>query len=193
MARRRVGLLGGSFNPAHDGHRHVSLWALRALRLDQVWWLVSPQNPLKSATGMAPLAQRMASAREVARHPSIRVTDIEQRLGTRYTVDTVAALQRRHRDINFVWLMGADILVQLPRWRRWTDLVDMVPMAVLDRPGYAYPALAGQAAQYLRHNRVAKAGKLTSTPPPAWVFLWGRRHGASATAIRAGEPGRQTL
>ncbi|MEQ9639629.1 MAG: nicotinate-nucleotide adenylyltransferase [Alphaproteobacteria bacterium] len=185
MARLRVGLLGGSFNPAHDGHRHVSLWALRALRLDQVWWLISPQNPLKPAAGMAPLAQRMASARAAARHPAIRVSDIEDRLGTRYTVDTVAALCRRHRDIDFVWLMGADILVQLPRWRRWTDLTRMVPIAVLDRPGYAYAALAGRAAQRLRRFRVRNPGDLAQTRPPAWAFLWGRRHTASATEIRA--------
>ena len=184
MPRRRVGLLGGSFNPAHDGHRHISLWALKALRLHQVWWLVSPQNPLKPVAGMAPLAERMARARQVARHPAIRITDIERRLGTRYTVDTVGALQRHHPQTAFVWLMGADILMQLPRWHRWTDLIEMVPVAVFDRPGYAYPALAGKAAHRLG-NRVRDPGRLPAARPPAWSFLWGRRHAASATAIRA--------
>jgi nicotinate-nucleotide adenylyltransferase len=186
MARRRVGLLGGSFNPAHDGHRHISLWALRALRLTEVWWLVSPQNPLKPVAGMAPLAERMARARQVARHPRIRVTDIERRLGTRYTVDTVAALRRHHPGVHFVWLMGADILVQLPHWYRWTALAQMVPLAVFDRPGYAYRALAGRAAQRLANRRVRDPARLATARPPAWAFLWGRRHRASASAIRAG-------
>ena len=146
MARLRVGLLGGSFNPAHDGHRHISLLALRRLGLDQVWWLVSPQNPLKSTAGMAPLAERMAGARAAARHPAIKVTDIERRLGTRFTADTLVRLRRRFPDLGFVWLMGADNLVQVPKWQRWTEIFTCMPVAVFDRPSYSYAALAGKAA-----------------------------------------------
>ncbi|MBV9833149.1 MAG: nicotinate-nicotinamide nucleotide adenylyltransferase, partial [Alphaproteobacteria bacterium] len=117
LTDRRIGLLGGSFNPAHEGHVHISLEALKRLDLDEVWWLVSPQNPLKAANGMASLADRMEGARSVtATHPRLRVTDLERKLGTRYTIDTVRALRRRHPHARFVWLMGADNLRQLPRW-----------------------------------------------------------------------------
>ena len=133
MGVLRVGLLGGSFNPAHDGHRAISLAALRALNLDQVWWLVSPQNPLKPVKGMAGFAERMAGARAVARHPRIRVTDLEARLGTRYTVDTVRRLRARAERHRYVWLMGADNLLQLPRWQGWVEIVRRIPIAVLDR------------------------------------------------------------
>lgn len=184
---RRIGLLGGSFNPAHDGHRHISLCALRQLGLDEVWWLVSPQNPLKPAHGMAPLEQRMAAARTVARHPRIRVTDIERRLDTRYTVDTVRALKRRHPGYMFVWLIGADNLRQLPRWRAWTGLFRSVAVAVFARPSYSLKALAGQAASRFARFRLpeSQARCLASQAPPAWVFLRIRLHPASATAIRA--------
>uniref|UniRef100_UPI0012E2D0DB nicotinate-nucleotide adenylyltransferase n=1 Tax=Sandarakinorhabdus oryzae TaxID=2675220 RepID=UPI0012E2D0DB len=131
----RIGLLGGSFNPAHDAHRHISLVALQQLQLDQVWWLVSPLNPLKSAAGMAPLAKRVARAQAVARHPRIKVTALEHRLGTRFAVDTVAALQRLYPQHQFVWLAGSDIVAELHRWRRWRDLLRAIPLAVVPRPG----------------------------------------------------------
>jgi nicotinate-nucleotide adenylyltransferase len=182
-----VGLLGGSFNPAHAGHLHVARAALRQLRLDQVWLLVSPGNPLKRRDGMAPFAQRLASARRIADGRRIIATDIEQRLGTRYTADTLRLLHRRFPRVRFVWLMGADNLVQLPRWNRWLDIARGTAFAVLPRPGFTGAALAGQAAQRLRHHRlkVSLAHALAARATPAWVFLPGRQHAASATAIRA--------
>ena len=186
MARLKVGLLGGSFNPAHEGHRHVTLTALHRLRLDQVWWLVSPQNPLKPTTDMAPIEERLARARQMAAHPRIRVTDLERRLGTRYTVDTLLALRRRFPDIRFVWLMGADNLQQITRWRRWETIFETVPVAIFNRSSYSYRALAGAAAQRFGRFRVSQPAKLAETEPPAWCFLWTRRHPASATAIRRG-------
>ena len=186
MTRRTVGLLGGSFNPAHDGHRHISLAALNRLGLDEVWWLVSPQNPLKPVAGMAPLAERLASARRVARHPRIRVSDIERHLGTRYTADTIARLQRRFPDIAFVWLMGTDNLMQIPRWYRWPEIFRRVPVAVFDRGGDAFRALAGPAASRFRRYRVQAPRTLARRRPPAWCYVFTPRHPASATAIRAG-------
>ncbi|HYD19796.1 MAG TPA: nicotinate-nucleotide adenylyltransferase, partial [Patescibacteria group bacterium] len=124
---RTVGLLGGSFNPAHDGHRHISLYALRLLGLDAVWWMVSPQNPLKSAKEMASLATRMAGAIAASHHPKIHVTDIEQHLNTRYTADTLRALQARFPRTKFVWLMGTDNLRQFHRWQEWQEIFKMVP------------------------------------------------------------------
>ena len=184
--RRRIGLLGGSFNPAHQGHRHISLLALKRLKLDQVWWLVSPQNPLKPVTGMAPLADRLAAARRVAQHPQIRVTGIEARLGTRYTADTLARLKKRFPGARFVWLMGADNLIQISKWDRWLTIYRAVPIAVFDRPGYSLRALASVAAKRfgLSRRRQSDAGRLAEARPPAWVFIRAMRHPASATMIR---------
>ncbi|MBF0335509.1 MAG: nicotinate-nicotinamide nucleotide adenylyltransferase, partial [Alphaproteobacteria bacterium] len=145
--RRRIGILGGSFNPAHDGHRHISLLALARLRLDEVWWLVSPQNPLKTVAGMAPFAQRLAGARRVARHPRIRVTGIEAALGTRFTADTLAVLRRRFPRARFVWLMGEDNLLQIPRWERWLSIFRGVPIAVFARGSFTLKVLGGRAAR----------------------------------------------
>jgi len=186
LRKRRIGLLGGSFNPAHAGHRHISRLALRCLGLDELWWLVSPQNPLKPQAGMAPLEERLAKARAVAQDRRIKVTDLERRLGTRYTVDTVAQLKRHYPRARFVWVAGADILAQLPRWRRWTDLMEMLPLAVFDRPAYAHAALASKVAGRYRHARLkaADARRLATAKPPAWVFIASRLHPASATAIR---------
>jgi len=183
-ARRRIGLLGGSFNPAHDGHRHISLLALKALGLDEVWWLVSPQNPLKPVHGMAPLDRRLAGARTVARHPRIRVSDVERRLNTRFTVDTLTQLCRRHPDIAFVWIMGADNLSQIPRWKGWTRIFATVPVAVFDRGDIAFRALAGKAASRYRHARVTDPRQLAASRPPAWCFLFTAVHPASSTEIR---------
>ncbi|ALJ36029.1 nicotinate-nucleotide adenylyltransferase [Azospirillum brasilense] len=182
----RIGLLGGSFNPAHAGHRHISLYALKALGLDQVWWLVSPQNPLKPVRGMAPLAERLEEARRTARHPAIRVTAIERELGTRYTADTLAKLTLRFPKTRFVWLMGADNLRQIPRWRHWTRIFRLVPVAVLARPTYSMGALGGMAAQRYARRRVSmhEAKGLAGSKTPAWIFLRNPLHPASATAIR---------
>ena len=191
--RRRVGLLGGSFNPAHDGHRHVSLAALRALDLDEVWWLVSPQNPLKPEEGMATLADRFDSALVMARHPRLRVSAIEIHLGTQFTADTLAALRRRFPLTRFVWLIGADNLAQIHRWRRWRQIFTQVPVAVLDRSPYSYEALAGRAARRFAGLRLParRAAVLAEQSAPAWVFLHQRRHPASATAIRAEGRGKR--
>jgi len=183
----RIGLLGGSFNPAHDGHRHVALQAMRRLRLGQVWLLVSPGNPLKHDGGMAPLAARLASARAIADGRRIVATDIEARLGTRYTADTLRALCRRFPRARFVWLMGADNLHQLPRWRDWLAIARSMPFAVHPRPSYNPRALAGQAAHRLHAARrpARQAASLAGQPAPAWIFLPGLQHAASATALRA--------
>jgi nicotinate-nucleotide adenylyltransferase len=181
-----VGLLGGSFNPAHEGHAHISRLALKHLALDEIWWLVSPQNPLKPVKGMAPLPQRMAAARALVPDRRVKVTDLERRLATRYTVDTLKALRRRFPRTAFVWIAGADILEQLPRWRRWSDVMTLVPIAVFDRPSYSLRALASKAAQRFRRQRLAPraASRLAGKQPPAWVFVPSRLHGASATALR---------
>ena len=184
---RRIGLLGGSFNPAHDGHRHISLMALQRLRLHQVWWLVSPQNPLKPADGMAPFDERLAFARTVAHHPRIHVSNIEAELQTRYTADTLHALRQRCPGVHFVWLMGADNLAQMPQWKNWTGVFDEAPVAVFARPTYSLLALAGKAAhRYARirlSNRAVEA--LATSTPPVWAFLHIRLHPASAAEIRA--------
>lgn len=185
--RARIGLLGGSFNPAHAGHRHVAERALRALRLDQVWLLVSPGNPLKPMVGMAPFAERLASARGIADHHRVVATDLEARLGTRYTADTLRRLRTRFPRVRFVLLMGADNLRQLPRWKRWRRIAATTPIAVLPRPGQTRRALSGQAARVLaRHRRrpaalLADGGGLHAR----WSLVPARDHPASATAIRA--------
>lgn len=184
---KRVGLLGGSFNPAHDGHVHISLQALEKLDLDEVWWLVSPQNPLKPTKGMAPLDQRLADAGRMATDPRIRVTAIEKDLGTRYTDDTLKALRDRFPGTAFVWLMGADNLIQVPKWKRWQSVFRTVPVAVLARPTYSLRALSSRAARRFARARIRsyRAGALAGMKPPAWVFLKIPLHPESATRIRA--------
>jgi nicotinate-nucleotide adenylyltransferase len=187
----RIGLLGGSFNPAHAGHLHIARLARRRLRLNQVWLLVSPGNPLKPRRGMGTLAERLASAGAIADGRRVVATDIEARLGTRYTMDTLSALRRRFPRARFVWLMGADNLEQLPRWNHWLEIARDGVFAVLPRPTYNYRALAGHAARRLRAARRAAclAPVLAELAPPAWVFLAGPQHAASATAIRAAVTG----
>lgn len=160
--------------------------ALHKLGLDQVWWLVSPQNPLKSATGMAPLAQRLASARKMARHPRIFATDIEETLNTRFTVDTVSALQNRFAQTRFVWLMGADNMINLPRWKQWQVLMESIPIAIYPRPGYTLKARLSPAALAFRSSWVPSisARTLPTRQTPALCFLEGPESGLSATAIR---------
>jgi nicotinate-nucleotide adenylyltransferase len=185
--KRRIGLLGGSFNPAHDGHRDISLEALRYLDLDVVWWLVSPQNPLKPQKGMAPFSERLKSAQNVADHPRIKVTDIEAKLGTRYTADTLRKLVTRFPSYRFVWLMGADNLAQIASWADWTRIFHLTPIAVFDRPTYTNKALTSLAARRFRRSRRREAAlkTLAATPAPAWVFVHHRLNPISATAIRA--------
>jgi nicotinate-nucleotide adenylyltransferase len=183
----RIGLLGGSFNPAHDGHRHISLMALNALDLDQVWWLVSPQNPLKKRDGMASMATRIEQAKRIARHPRIRVTDLEQQLGTQFTADTLPALSSTFFGTDFVWLMGADNLSQIRHWDRWQVIFNTMPVAVLARSPYSLRACSSLAATRYQRHRLARrqSRRLSKAGPPAWVFLPIPLHGASASAIRA--------
>lgn len=190
---RRIGLLGGSFNPAHDGHRDISLAALAYLDLDEVWWVVSPQNPLKPETGMAPFAERLAGAEAMAEHPRIRVTDIEARIGTRFTADTLKTLVTRFPRCRFVWLMGADNLAQISSWRDWTRIFHLTPIAVFDRPTYTVKALTALAARRFRRARRREAAlkSLPAAPAPAWVFVHHRLNPISATAIRAERARRQ--
>ena len=183
---KRVGLLGGSFNPAHEGHLYISIEALKRLHLDRIWWLVSPQNPLKPVQEMAPFARRLAWARALAqRHPRIEVRDLEARFGTRYTVDTLGRLLR-WRSYRFVWIIGADNLAQFPEWRQWWRLFALVPIAVFERSPYSYSALAGKAARRFAGARLPEreAARLADLGGPAWVFIRLRPHPASATAIR---------
>ena len=183
--RRRIGVLGGSFNPAHDGHAHISQEALKALKLHQVWWLVSPQNPLKPVAGMAPLAKRLEAARSLARDRRIIVTDLERRLGVNRTALTLQHLTRRYPGIDFVWLMGADNLAQAPRWWRWTRIFHTARVAVFDRSPYSYGALAGAAAQRFAKVRTGRPSAIWFRLPPVWTYVAIRRHPASATSLRA--------
>jgi nicotinate-nucleotide adenylyltransferase len=180
----RIGLLGGSFNPAHEGHLHVSRVALKRLGLDYVWWLVAPQNPLKPAFGMAPLGDRVADAVRLIQCPRIVVMDIERAFGTRYTIDTLKALKRRFPQVRFVWLMGSDNLEQFPRWRRWADIAATVPIAVVLRPGSVLATLRSKPVQRFAARRL-NGRDLATARPPALVILDGPRHKQSSTAIRA--------
>jgi nicotinate-nucleotide adenylyltransferase len=183
--RTRVGLLGGSFNPAHEGHRHVAELALRRLRLDQVWLLVSPGNPLKSTAGMASFADRLASAARIGDGRRVVASGIEALFGTRFTVDTMRLLLRRFPLVRFVWIMGADILEQLPRWRRWADIVRWLAFVVFPRPCYNNRALAGQAAHRLgAWRRPGREALLLPGAAPGWAFLPSRQIAISASAIR---------
>lgn len=186
----RIGLLGGSFNPAHRGHRRVSAAAIRALGLDEMWWLVSPGNPLKPVEGMAPLPARLASARRMARGLPIRATAIEAELGTRYTVDTLAALIPLYPDRRFIWLMGEDNLAQFHLWRHWRKIAQRVPIAVVSRPGYDGAAHAARAMGWLRRfvQPADQVRHWTEWRPPALVFLRLPLDPTSATGIRAEEP-----
>jgi len=181
--------LGGSFNPAHEGHLHISHQALNILALDCVWWVVSPQNPLKSEKGMTPFDERLRAAKAVAADRRIKVIDVEDRLGTRFTVDTIRALTQIFPDKKYVWMMGADNLVQFPQWQDWRQLFGLVPIAVFDRAPYSTGALAGQAANVFASRRQTNrdARRLADQVPPAWNFFHTPLHPASATEIRAGQ------
>ena len=185
-----IGLLGGSFNPAHGGHRRISLFAREALALDEVWWLVSPGNPLKPAAGMAPLAARFASARRQARRAPIRVSAIERELGTRYTVDSLRRIVRRWPERRFVWLMGSDNLAEFSRWKDWRGIARSMPIAVIARPGYDRRALATPAMAWLRRFRKSAASVRNRSrwSAPALVYLRFDPDSRSATAMRRGDP-----
>lgn len=186
----RVGLLGGSFNPAHRAHRRISLAAIGQLDLDEVWWLVSPGNPLKPAEGMAPLPARFASALGMARRARIRVSAIERELGTRYTADTLRRLRRRYPAWQFVWLMGADNLAQFGGWKDWRGIARALPIAVFARPGYNRAAAASPAAAWFRPYRVSAASLKHADEwnAPALAYLRYDPDPTSATAIRSADP-----
>ncbi|MDJ1015038.1 MAG: nicotinate-nucleotide adenylyltransferase [Paracoccaceae bacterium] len=184
---RVIGLLGGSFDPAHAGHAHITREALKRFRLDEIWWLVTPGNPLK-ARGPAELDDRMRVAREVMRHPKVRVTALEARLGTRYTAETISGLQEAYPGVTFVWLMGADNLATFHRWQRWEAIFHMAPIGVLARPGERISARLSPAARRFRPFKLSarQAGTLKRRVPPAWCFVNMPMRDESSTAIRAG-------
>jgi nicotinate-nucleotide adenylyltransferase len=188
---KRIGLLGGSFNPAHRGHRRISLAALKALGLDEVWWLVSPGNPLKTAAkDMAPFEARLASAKRMARRAPIRVSDFEARAGTRFTIDTLRELQRRYPHTRFIWLMGADTVAQFHQWKHWRGIAQRVPIAVIARPGYDGAARAARAMGWLRRfvRPSSQARKWTDWSAPAILLLRLPPDPTSATGLRALDP-----
>jgi nicotinate-nucleotide adenylyltransferase len=183
---QRIGLFGGSFNPAHRGHYAVALYALKRLALDRVWWLVSPQNPLKPARDYSDYEERLAHTRKIARHPRFTVTDLERTLGTRTTAATLAALANVMRRGRFVWIMGADSFADLHRWNDWTDIPEALPLAILARPGYSTRALGSPASLRYFGNRVSadEASRLPDARPPAWCFIPMPLRPESSTAIR---------
>jgi nicotinate-nucleotide adenylyltransferase len=185
----KIGLLGGSFNPPHDGHREASLLALRRLQLHQIWWLVSPGNPLKDARELEPLATRVEAARSVSQHPRIKITAVEAAIGSIYTYQTISYLKRRCSGVHFVWLMGADNFRLFDRWQHWRGIAALVAIAIIDRPGSTLTALHGQAAETLAPYRRDEtcASVLATAALPAIIFLHGPRSPMSSTALR-GKP-----
>jgi nicotinate-nucleotide adenylyltransferase len=182
----RIGLLGGSFNPPHVAHRAISLFAIKRLKLDRVWWLVTPGNPLKDNGALHELDERVEAARAMASDPRIDVSCLESVIGTRYTVDTVSYLRRRFSGLRFVWIMGADNLAQFHRWQNWQRIASQMPIAVIDRPPQSFRALAAPAARALARYRVPEneAGRLANLHAPAWVFLTGMKMNLSSTGLR---------
>jgi nicotinate-nucleotide adenylyltransferase len=182
----RIGLLGGSFNPPHVAHRAISLFAIKRLKLDRVWWLITPGNPLKDGGALHDLAERAEAARRMAGDPRIDISCLESVIGTRYTVDTVRYLRRRASGLRFVWIMGADNLAQFHRWQDWRRIASEVPIAVIDRPPQSFRALASPAAQALARYRMPEnqAGRLADEKAPAWVFLTGMKLSLSSTGLR---------
>jgi nicotinate-nucleotide adenylyltransferase len=183
----RIGLFGGTFDPPHAAHLAATLLAMKRLKLDRVWWLVTPGNPLKDTRGLQPLAQRLAAARALTGHPRIDVTGLEAVINTRYTYDTLDFLVRRCPGVRFVWIMGADNLRSLPRWQKWRGIAELMPMAVVDRVGPSLYAAGGRAAQALARYRIPErdAASLADRNPPAWVYLHGLKSPLSSTALRA--------
>ena len=182
----RIGLLGGSFNPPHAAHRAISLFAIKRLNLDRVWWLVTPGNPLKAHGALRDLDERAEAARKMANDPRIDVSCLEAVIGTRYTVDTITYLRSRTSGLRLVWIMGADNLAQFHRWQSWQRIAAEVPIAVIDRPPQSFQALAAPAAQALARYRLSEnqAARLADRRPPAWVFLTGMKLNLSSTGLR---------
>ncbi len=182
----RIGLLGGSFNPPHQAHLEISLTALKRLGLDQVWWLVTPGNPLKGTAKLASLESRVEAAKVLAKNPRIAVTGFEAKTGSAFTIDLLLGLKQRFPDVNFVWLMGADNLAEFDRWRAWEEIFALMPIAVLDRPGFRLKARAGKAAQRFAAYAVdeSDARGLALLPPPAWTILSHKLSSLSSTALR---------
>jgi nicotinate-nucleotide adenylyltransferase len=182
----RIGLLGGSFNPPHAAHRAISLFALKRLNLDRVWWLVTPGNPLKDHGGLHDLGERAEAARRMAGDPRIDISCLEAVIGVRYTFDTITYLRRRTSGLRLVWIMGADNLAQFHRWQNWRRIAAEVPIAVIDRPPQSFRALSAPAAQALAHYRLPenKAGRLADQRAPAWTFLTGMKLNLSSTGLR---------
>jgi nicotinate-nucleotide adenylyltransferase len=182
----RIGLLGGSFNPPHEGHALITRLALRRLRLDRIWWLVTPGNPLKSLTGLAALKARVEAARGLDVGPKVVVSDIEAQIESRFTYDTLRWLKRRAPRVHFVWIMGADNLRQFHRWRHWRAIADLVPIVVVDRPGSTLSATSGRAGAALARWCIPEreATRFAAMRPPALLFLHGRRSKLSSTALR---------
>jgi nicotinate-nucleotide adenylyltransferase len=185
----RIGLYGGTFNPAHAGHRHVSLLAMKRLQLDRIWWIVTPGNPLKERGGLAPACERAAAAQVLARHPQIDVTCFEEEIGARFTVDTLTFVAVRCATVRFVWIMGADSLGNFHRWLGWRRIAELMPFAVVDRPGWTLRAVHSRAATALAASRIdeSDAALLPDLRPPAWTFLHGPRSYLSSTELRRGE------
>lgn len=186
-AGMRIGLYGGSFNPAHAGHCKVSLLAMQRLQLDRIWWLVSPGNPLKDHSGLPSTCDRVAQARHLAAHHRIDVTAFEEALNTRYTVKTIRFLKTRFPLVRFVWLMGADNLADFHHWRGWQEIAAMVPIAVIDRPGWTLKSISSKAAKTLEQYRLpeSNASLLADSSVPAWVYLHGPRTTLSSTQLRS--------
>ncbi len=184
-----VGLFGGSFNPPHGGHALVAEIALRALRLDQLWWIVTPGNPLKAGREALPLAERIALSETLAEDPRIKVTAFEAGSAIRFTADMIAQVTTRNPGVDFVWIMGADNLRDFHLWQRWREIAQTVPIAVIDRPGATLSFLSSKMAQTFSRARVdeSDAGQLARRRPPAWTFIHGPRSSLSSTAIRSGE------
>ena len=187
-AGQAIGLFGGSFNPPHAGHRQASLFALRRLGLDQLWWMVTPGNPLKENGGLAPLDQRMRAAAEIASHPRIAISGAETGFRTRYTADLIQILKERQPKTRFVWIMGSDSLTDFHRWEDWRRIAASVPIAVVNRPRSLCAPLSSRAALALGRYRIDAEDTTTlpDQPPPAWAFLIGPRTAASSTALRSG-------
>jgi nicotinate-nucleotide adenylyltransferase len=183
----RIGLFGGTFDPPHAAHLAASLLALKRLQLDRLWWLVTPGNPLKNTRGLAPIGQRIAAAKALARHPRIEVIGLEAVIRTRYTYDTIVYLRKRAPGVRFVWIMGADNLRSFYRWQNWRGIAQRVPIAVVDRLGPSLYAIGGRAAQALGRYRIPEpaAPVLADRNPPAWVYLHGLKSPLSSTALRA--------
>jgi nicotinate-nucleotide adenylyltransferase len=182
---QRIGLLGGSFDPPHSGHVHITHEALRRFNLDRVWWLVSPGNPLKLA-GPAPMARRLAVARAMMHDPRVVVSDVEARIGTRYTAQTIKALRARYRGVRFVWLMGADNLASFHRWDRWRDILGQAAVGVVARPGWGLPALHSVTARAYAGARLpeGRAPALADQAPPAWCYIRIPMQEISSTDLR---------